>query len=149
MLETIQKLLPWASGLPIVPKVVLTAVWVLLSFLLLYLVWVPAPQQQVENMPGVQQSYDRMVRQLIRIKRLPSGQVLVDGQPVETRLVDYYSKYAAIADYVAHHPRDIKGAYEEVWAQGGGSRVIINETETFEAVVSGFFDEYSFTKAAK
>ena len=142
MFESIQKLLPWLTGLPVVPKVVVTAIWLLLSFLFLYLVWVPTPQHQVESTAGVQQAYERMVRTLLRIKLLPSGQVLVDGQAIEPRIAEYYSKYAAIGDYVAHHPGDVKGAYEEIWAQGGESRTFINDTEAFEAVVAAFFQQY-------
>ena len=71
MLESIQKLAPWVSGLPTVPKLAVTAIWLLLSFLFLYLVWVPT-RKDVEKSAEVQQAYDRMVRVLRRITRLPS-----------------------------------------------------------------------------
>jgi hypothetical protein len=141
MLESIQKLAPWVSGLPTVPKLAVTAIWLLLSFLFLYLVWVPT-RKDVEKSAEVQQAYDRMVRVLRRITRLPNGQTLVDGRPIDAREEGYYAKYAAIADYVAQHPRDIKGTYEEVWDQGGSGRVYTDDTEAFEAVVKEFFKQY-------
>jgi len=144
MLEAIQKLVPWVTGLPIAPKVAVTAIWLLLSFVFLYMVWVPVAKVPVDQRPAVRQAYERMERVLSRLKRQPDGQTLVDGNPIERQLADhYYPHYVAIADFVSKHPGDIKGAYEEIWAHGGAGRVYTSDTQAFEAVVSGFFKDYT------
>ena len=104
MLETIQKLAPWASGLPLFPKVAITIVILLLGFVFLYLVWVP-----VYHHPEVKQAYERMSRVLSRLERLPNGTVTVDGKPVKDRLSEYYNHYVTISEYLEGHPEDIKG----------------------------------------
>lgn len=43
MLEAIQKFLPWASQLPLLPKLLLSAVFVALSALMLAVIWTPQP----------------------------------------------------------------------------------------------------------
>lgn len=144
MLESIQKMLPWITGLPTAPKIAVTAIWLLLSFVLLYMVWVPVAKIAADQRPAVRQAYERMERVLSRIKRQPNGQILVDGNLIERELADhYYPHYMAIADFISKHPGDIKGAYEEIWAHGGAGRVYTSDTQAFEAVVSGFFREYT------
>lgn len=144
MLESIQKLLPWVTGLPTAPKIAVTAIWLLLSFVFLYTVWVPVAKIVADQRPAVRQAYERMERVLSRLKREPDGQILVDGNPIERKLADYYyPNYIAIAEFLSKHPGDIKGAYEEIWAHGGAGRVYTSDTQAFEAVVSGFFQEYT------
>jgi hypothetical protein len=93
---------------------------------------------------NVRQAYERMERVLSRLKRQPDGQVLVDGNPIERQLADYYySHYLAIAEFLSKHPGDIREAYEEILAHGGAGRMFTNDTQAFEAVVLGFFKEYS------
>ncbi|MCM2284173.1 MAG: hypothetical protein NDI81_05300 [Desulfobacula sp.] len=143
MLESIQKLLPWVTGLPIAPKIAVTIIWLLLSFVFLYMVWVPVAKVAIDQRPAVRQAYDRMERVLSQIKLQPDGQIVVNGNAVEHRLAGYYRDYIAIAEFVSKHPGDIKGAYEEIWAHGGAGRVFIDDTQAFEAVVSGFFQQYT------
>jgi hypothetical protein len=144
LLETIQKLVPWVADLPTAPKVAVTAIWLLLSFVFMYAVWVPVGKVRPEQTPAVREAYERMERVLSRLRRQPDGQVLVDGKTVDPRLADaYYLHYLAIAEYVSIHRGDLKGAYEEIWSHGGAGRVFTNDTQAFEAVVSGFFEEYS------
>ena len=90
-----------------------------------------------------------MRRVFNRLKHSPNGGITVDGQPVEARLTEYYQNYVAIADFLAAHPNDIKGAYEEVWDHGGEGRVYIDDTQAFEAVVRAFFMEYKTASQSK
>ncbi len=141
MLEAIQKLAPWVSSLPVAPKVALTIAWFLLTFVFFYLVWVPSKKAEIYERPEVKAAYDRMARVLKRITVDGAGKVLVDGQRVE-HADEYYSRYARIGSYVASHPGDIPGAYEVVWENGGLNRSFTNNTQEFEAVVSGFAIAY-------
>ena len=149
MLESIQKLAPWASGLPLFPKIAITIVVLLLGFTFLYLVWVPARQVAIYNQPEVKQAYERMSRVLSRLARLPDGTVTVDGNPVEDRLSEYYIHYISLSEYLKEHPGNIEGAYEAVWEHGGGSRVFTNDTEAFETVVAGFFHEWEMARGVR
>jgi hypothetical protein len=81
-LESLQKLVPWLSGLPLTPKILITAIVVLANFLFLTLIWTPPPKPQP------------------------------------------------------------KRTYEEIWAHGGASRTYTDDTQAFEALVSGFFRTY-------
>jgi len=143
MLESLQKLIPWVTALPIAPKIAITTTWLLLSFVFLYMVWVPATRRSEPQ--AVREAYDRMDRALRQLKRLPDGQILVDGSPVDPRLAEYYTHYLLIAEYISHHPGDMKGAYEEIWLHGGASRTSTDDTQAFEAVVSEFFQQYKTT----
>ena len=67
------------------------------------------------------------------------GSIFVGGVPVPEKLKEYYIHYASIAQYIKLHTDDMKGVYEKIWDHGGASRVFINDTETFETVVSHFF----------
>jgi hypothetical protein len=148
MLESIQKLVPWVSGLPTVPKLAITAVVLLLTFVFLYLVWAPPRVVTPGEMPAVREAYERMRRVLSRLGTSETGRITVDGSPIEEGLEKYYSPFVAISEYVSGHPQDIRGAYEKIWEHGGAGRVMINDTEAFETVVSAFFAEYDrVTKA--
>jgi hypothetical protein len=146
LVETLQKLLPWVTGLPTVPKVIVSIIAIALTALFLVLVW--APQTASESAkdptrsPRVIQAYTRMERVLAPLAIRQDGTVVVDGDPVDKRLEEYYLPYAHIAMYIRGHPNDIKGAYEEVWNNGGEGRVYTDDTQTYEAVVSHFFRTY-------
>ncbi len=141
MLESIQKLVPWMSDLPTLPKIGMTIVIVLVGCIVLYLVWVPLPSKSPADETSVKDAYARMQRVLSRIGG-SSDHITVDGREVETVMVPYYRPYWAISQYISAHPGDIKGAYDNVWENGGQNRTFINSTETFEAVVSGFMIEW-------
>jgi hypothetical protein len=141
MLEGIQKLAPWITNLPTVPKITMTVVVVLLCFVLLYVVWVPPPTKDPANETSVKEAYARMQRVLSRLGG-SGDQVTVDGDPVAPRSLDLYKPYLAIAKYVSANPDNIKGAYEKIWEHGGEGRVFSSDTEAFEAVVSRFIREW-------
>jgi len=136
MFESVQKLAPWVSALPVMPKIAITMAWFLVSFVFFYVVWVPVKKVEVYDRPVVKAAYERMVRVLKRITADSAGDVLVDGRVVQFR--DEYSKFAKIAEFVSSNPGDIQGAYEKVWENGGLNRSFTSDTEAFEAVVSGF-----------
>ncbi len=142
MLEAIQKLIPWASDLPLIPKLSVSAVIILLAFVFLYIIWAPKPVILPQENPTVIQAYERMKRVLTKLGQTSDGTITVDGNPIEERLSDYYTNYLAIADFIANNPNDIIGAYEKVWENGGEGRVFINDTEVFETVVSAFFRSF-------
>jgi hypothetical protein len=83
-----------------------------------------------------------MERVLLRLKRQRNGQISVDGQTVECRLVPLYTDYLDIEDYVSAHPGDVKGAYEEIWTHGGESRSFTDDTGDSESAVSTLFAAY-------
>jgi hypothetical protein len=145
-LETIQKLAPWASSLPFAPKLAISAVVILIAFVFLYLLWAPKPNILPQESPVVVKAYDRMKRVLSRIGYTENGMPTVDGKPIEERLIEYYSPYLAISEYINQNPGDIKGTYEKIWEHGGQGRVMINDTEAFETVARAFF--LSFEQAA-
>ncbi len=150
MLEAIQKLVPWVSGLPIVPKLAISAVVVLLLSVFLYLVWVPPREVVPAEQPAVREAYERMRRVLSRLGTSETDRTTVDGSPIEERLVEeYYKHFIAVSEYISTHPDDIRGAYEKIWDHGGAGRVMINDTEAFETVVSAFFEEYDRTAKAR
>jgi hypothetical protein len=97
MLEGIQKLAPWITNLPTVPKITMTVVVVLLCFVLLYVVWVPPPTKNPANETSVKEAYARMQRVLSRLGG-SGDQVTVDGDPVAPRSLDLYKPYLAIAN---------------------------------------------------
>ena len=52
LIEGLQKLLPWATNLPIVPKIVLSVILVLFTVLILLLIWYPiSPHQKTKDLP--------------------------------------------------------------------------------------------------
>jgi hypothetical protein len=148
MFENLQKLIPWVSNLPVIPKVAVTIVVMLTCFVLLYLVWAPPAGQNPADNKNVQDAYARMQRVLSKINNI-GGQITVDGTPIELRLEDYYKPYLAIAQYVSSNPKNMKGAYEAIWEHGGQGRVYISDTQPFEAVVSAFFREWETAAQAK
>jgi hypothetical protein len=141
MLESVQKLIPWISNLPPIPKITMTIVVVLICFVLLYVVWVPPPSKNPADETRVRDAYARMQRVISRLDG-SSDHITVDGIPIEPRLNDYYKSYLAIAKYISANPGNIKGAFDKIWEHGGPVRVIISDTEAFEAVVVGFFREW-------
>jgi hypothetical protein len=145
VLESIQKLAPWMSGLPLIPKIAMTIILLLACFVVLYIVWSPPKRPSPENDPGVKEAYERMVRVLARIQSLPNGEVLVDGRKVAS---GNYASYLPIAKYVLENPENIKGAHEVIWQNGGESRSYTNETQGFEAVVSNFFMEWEHARGS-
>ncbi|MEA2889035.1 MAG: hypothetical protein QOD11_3395 [Bradyrhizobium sp.] len=144
MLESIQKLVPWMSDLPTLPKVGMTIIIVLVGCIVLYLVWVPLPSKSPADETRVKDAYARMQRVLSRIGG-SSDHITVDGQEVGAVTAPYYRSYWTISQYVSAHPGDIKGAYDNIWENGGQNRSFINDTETFEAVVSGFMIAWEVT----
>jgi hypothetical protein len=148
MLESIQKLAPWLSTLPPVPKIAMTVVVLLICFVLLYVVWVPPPTKNPANETSVKDAYARMQRVLSRLDS-SGDHVTVDGDPVAPRLQDYYKPYLAISKYVSANPGNIRGAYDKVWEHGGEGRVFTSDTEAFEAVVSRFIREWDNVAARK
>lgn len=149
MLDAVQKLVPWATDLPLVPKIAITVIFLLIVFIFLYLVWVPGPKTSVADQPSVKKAYGRMVRVLARIQSRSDGQVVVDGNAIEPLHKDYYVQYLKIAEYIRANPGDIEGAYESVWENGGSGRVYTSDTQAFEAVVSGFFHEWELARGAR
>jgi hypothetical protein len=146
LVETLQKLMPWVTGLPTGPKVLVSIIAVVLTALFLVLIWTPERATDTTKDPArnprVIQAYTRMERVLSPLAIRQDGTVVVHGDPVSNRLQQYYIPYARIAMYIRGHPNDIKGAYEEVWNNGGESRIFIDDTQTYEAVVSNFFRTY-------
>lgn len=145
-LESLQKLVPWLAGLSTGPKIVVSTIAVAMTTLFLMLIWSPRIDSAPDQDPAVREAYSRMQRVLARITQGPDGRILVDGNPVQKRLEEYYRPFLSIANYVRAHPGDYKGAYEEIWNTGGESRTFINDTQAFEAVVSGYFKRYENAK---
>ncbi|WP_396604583.1 hypothetical protein ACFLEY_07280 [Bradyrhizobium sp. YCK136] len=139
MFENIQKLVPWMSDLPLIPKIGTTLIVVLVTCILLYLVWVPLPTPTPADSAAVKDAYSRMVRVLSRVGGTGDA-ITVDGKPVGPAMAQYYHDYFRIGQYTTAHPGDIKGAYDIVW--GGINRTFTNDTQTFEAVVSQFMIEW-------
>jgi hypothetical protein len=62
MLESIQKLANWMSGLALVPKIATTVILLLIGFVVMYLVWVPAQKTSPADEPAVKEAYNRMLK---------------------------------------------------------------------------------------
>lgn len=148
MFESVQKIIPWMSDLPTLPKLAVTAIVVLLACIVLYLVWVPLPVRNPTTDPNVKEAYARMQRVLSRIGGT-SEDITVDGTAVFPIHNHYYKSYWAIAQFIASHPGEIKGAYDTVWENGGRSRTFTTETQSFEAVVSAFMKEWDEASQSK
>jgi hypothetical protein len=149
MIDTLKKLLPWLSELPIPTKVVVSLIILLLAIFLLLVIWLPAAKGNESNADKNEEvinSYERMQRVLSRLTISKRGLRLVDGEPIDDKLIEYYEDYFNLQSYIKEHPKDIKGAYEKIWELGGESRTFINHTNAFEAVVSSFFRTYEEAK---
>ncbi len=146
LVDTLQKLVPWVTGLPTGPKVLVSVIAIALTALFLVLVWTPETAGEATKDPAqsprVIQAYTRLERVLAPLGLRQDGTVVVEGDPVSQRLQEYNLPFARIAMYVRGHPNDIEGAYEEVWNNGGEGRSFIDDTQTYEAVVSNFFRTY-------
>jgi hypothetical protein len=103
----------------------------------------PTKQSSPAESPRVKVAYGRMTRVLNELTVAPNGTILVSGTPVQRRLFKYYRPYTNIEQYVRANPNNIKGVYEVIWDNGGGSRTFIDDTQKFETVVSAFFEAYS------
>jgi hypothetical protein len=148
MFDALKKLIPWLSGLPVSFKLIVSLIILLIVVFLLLIIWLP--QMKDDKTPDknqeVRDSYNRMERTLSRLTISKKGRKLVDGEPLDDKLIQYYENYFELSSYLKEHPNDIKGAYEKVWELGGGSRVFISETNNFESVVSAFFHTYEDAK---
>lgn len=111
MVETLQQLVPWVTGLPTGPKVLVSIIAIALNALFLVLVWTPETASEATKDPArsprVIQAYTRMERVLAPLAQRQDGTVVVEGEPVSQRLQEYYLPYARIAMYVRGHPNDI------------------------------------------
>jgi hypothetical protein len=145
----------WAQGLPNVPKGVISGVVILIAVFVVALLWTK-PASKAEDpakASSVVDAYGRMVRILDRLSISPDGNILQDGSPVRFSYIDteksiLLKDHAEIVRYIKYHPNDIKGDHEEIWNNGGESRVFTDDTNTFENVVSSFFREYSEAEKA-
>jgi hypothetical protein len=147
-IKSLQESIPWVQGLPLVPKIIISLIVVAIASLFLLLVWFPAPSRAAAKDPSVLQAYSRMTRVLARLTTNANGEILVDGKLISPTLTEDYAPHAAIAKYIRDHPGDVEGAAEEIWNHGGQSRVFINDTQAFEAVVSAFIKDYETAKTA-
>lgn len=138
--SAIQKVLPWASSLPLIPKIGVTAIIVFIAFTLVSAIWARQPDQTKD--PEVLQSYNLMVKALGELNQRSDGKVVYEGNAVEPKLVPYFVPYLNIGKYVHAHPGDIPGAFETVAMNGGPDRIYINDTERLEYVVDRFFRAY-------
>src|ERR1700687_5214814 len=72
MLEAIQKFLPWASQLPLLPQLLLSAVLVALSALMLAVIWTPQPADTTSTSATLwpeNRSLEGLKRRLDRISK--------------------------------------------------------------------------------
>jgi len=148
-IETLQKLVPWVSGLPIVPKIAISGIVFIIAALLLLMIWTPRPTIAPAEDPSVVEAFERMKRVLLPLKQLDDGKIMVGDEQVSKKLEQYYLDYVAIANYIRDHPEDIEGTYEVIWEHGGANRAFINDTNAFETVVSAFFETYERAKSGK
>jgi hypothetical protein len=145
LIDGLQKLAPWASKLPLIPKIALSAITVCLNVLFVGLIWTPPRDSTPESDQSVMEAYLRMQKILGGLYKT-DGKITFEGRPVSPQLESYYRPYVEIATFIREHPNDIKGAYEEIWKYGGEGRTIIDDTTAFEAVVSRFFREFETAK---
>ena len=145
-LDTVRDVGSWAQALPTAPKVIISAVVVLLCGFILIILWTAPDESAPENQPKVKAAYERMERILSRLAIAPDGSLLNDGAQVEPTRKAYYTHYLNIASYLKANPGNVAGAYEMIWDNGGESRSFIDDTQSFESVVSAFFREYAEAK---
>lgn len=98
-----------------------------------------ADLKKLEKLKEQVHAFERMKRVLSRLSLNEDGAIFVDGVLLSENLKEYYIHYASIAQYLKLHPDDMKGTYEKIWDHGGSGRTFINDTESFENVVSHFF----------
>ena len=148
--ETLQRLVPLLSGLPLIPTLVISVIGVLITLLFLLLIWTTPPRvTRPSKNPSVIEAYKRMERVFISLEILEDGTITMNGAPVPEDLTNYYVNYAAIAKCMHDNPGDIDGRYEKVWEHGGEGRVYTGNTQPLEAVVSSFFRAYTDAKEAQ
>ena len=136
------------SGLPFLPKVALSVVILLLTFVFLYLVWTPPLSKAAKDSGNVIEAYNRMQRVLARLGQTKEGRPTIDGVAVEKDwLAKDLENYLAVAEFVKANPGHFKGAYEVIWDHGGESRAFTDDTDAFETIVSAFF--YAYQEAEK
>jgi len=149
IIESIQNLVPWLAGLPILPKSVISIIIVLVVLFFLMLIWTPRLELTPSKTASVIEAYSRMRRVLSKLEQDSSGTITFDGKQIPERIEDYFIHYIAIGKYLRNNPNDIDGAYEIVWEHGGQGRISTNSTQALESVVSAFFTEYMLVKEGK
>lgn len=98
LIEGLQKLLPWAANLPIVPKIVLSVILVLFTVLVLLLIWYPISPHQTKDLP----------QELLEI-----GQMMADeskGGKKLQQLMDYLERHSINSEFLktfADNPSDL------------------------------------------
>lgn len=140
VVDEVQKLLPWAQGLPLFAKITLTLIVLFAAFLFISLVWVTPAKPNITTDPQVVTAYNRMVKVLNRLQENEHG-IFVDGRLIPKIQEDSWQPYLVIQAAVHANPGDINAAYEAVMENGGESRVFTDSTQSFETVVSNFARE--------
>jgi hypothetical protein len=106
------------------------------------------PPRPPASAPRVIEAYRRMSALLASLEHYNSNTTPA-GEPWTPKLMVYFKPYFEIASYLREHPGDIDGAYEVIWQNGGPSRTFIDDTQDYEAVVIGFFQEYKEAKSSQ
>jgi len=105
LIEGLQKLLPWAANLPIVPKIILSVILILFILLVLLLIWYPISPHQAKDLAQELQEIGQLIADEPEgDKRLQHLMDYLDGHSINS---EFLKPFANDPSYVDIHVRPI------------------------------------------